>query len=68
MKINFLGNGSGFTNSHTNAYFEKEDDLVLIDLSMINYGKIMDFPLSKYKNILILITHMHPDHVSWVGM
>ena len=68
MKINFLGNGSGFTNSHTNAYFEKEDDLVIIDLSMINYGKIMDFPLSKYKNIHILITHMHPDHVSGVGM
>jgi ribonuclease BN (tRNA processing enzyme) len=69
MKIKFLGNGSGFTNSHNNAYFvTKNNDLVLIDLSMMHYETITNFPLSKFNNIYILVTHMHDEHTSGIGM
>lgn len=68
MKINFLGNGSGFTDNHTNAYFKNNDDLVVIDLSMMHFDKVIKMDLEKNKNVYILVTHMHPDHVSGIGM
>ena len=40
--MNFLGNGSGFSSSHNNAYYVFHDELVLIDLSMLNIQKALD--------------------------
>ena len=49
MQLKFLGNGSGFTNSHTIAYFiTQSNDLVLIDLSMMHYESITNFPPDKF--------------------
>lgn len=65
QSINFLGNGSGFSESHNNAYFVNNQELVLIDLSMTNLfaaKKLME----KYKHISLLLTHMHDDHVSGI--
>ena len=63
MKINFFGNGSGFTFNHTNAYFIKDNDFVLIDCSMINLQKILNKKPYE-KDVYLFITHMHDDHVS----
>lgn len=68
MKLKFLGNGSGFTASHNNAYFVHDNDLVLIDCSLVHFDKFMSMNLKKYDNIYILITHMHADHVSGLGL
>ena len=69
MNIKFLGNGSGFSETHTNAYFiTNKNELVIIDLSMKNYDKLINFPLHKYKNISLLVTHMHDDHTSGIGL
>ena len=65
--MNFLGNGSGFSSSHNNAYYVFHDELVLIDLSMLNIQKALDLQ-KKYKKINIIITHMHDDHVSGIGL
>ncbi len=65
QSINFLGNGSGFSDSHNNAYFTNDQELVLIDLSMLNLfaaEKLME----KYEHISLIITHMHDDHVSGI--
>lgn len=66
MLLHFFGTGSGFTDSHTNAYFFHNDDLILIDLSMQHISKALDIIRSKkYLNhIYMVITHMHDDHVS----
>lgn len=42
MRLNFLGCGSGFTDSHNNAFFTtEENDIVFIDLSMLNIRKAL---------------------------
>ena len=65
--LKFLGNGSGFTPYHNNCYFVEHDDLTFIDLSMLNIEKALDIQ-SKYKNVSVLVTHMHDDHVSGIGL
>lgn len=66
--LKFFGNGSGFTDSHTNAYFIKGKSLVLIDLSMLNLYKVLALNPEKYSKVFIFVTHMHDDHVSGIGM
>ena len=67
MEINFIGNGSAFSRTNNNAYFIKDNNLYLIDLSMLNMNKIIDtFSFDKYNSINIIITHMHNDHVSGI--
>lgn len=66
--LHFFGNGSGFTQHHNNAYFEHENSLIIIDLSMLNFYKAIELNLQKYDNILLCITHMHDDHVSGIGL
>ena len=64
MRLNFLGCGSGFTDSHNNAFFTtEENDIVFIDLSMLNIRKALKLINGK-KDVYLLITHMHDDHVS----
>lgn len=69
MKLHFFGTGSGFAESHTNAYFFYGKDLVLIDMSMNHVRKAVSLAEEKNpENIFLLLTHLHPDHVSGVSM
>lgn len=68
MKLNFLGNGSGFAPTHTGAYFVDGEDLIVIDCSMLNLQKILALNPNNFKNIYLVITHMHDDHVSGMGL
>ena len=65
--INFLGLESGFGNYHTNAFFKTPNSLVFIDLSGTNIkkaNKLLSENLDK--DIYVLITHMHADHISGI--
>ena len=65
MEIKFIGNGSSFSSTNNNAFFEYNDELIIIDCSMLNMNKMKEiFDFKKYKNINVFITHMHGDHVS----
>lgn len=65
MEIKFIGNGSGFSKTNNNAFFEYKNELIIIDVSMLNMNKIKEiFDFKKYKKINIFITHMHADHIS----
>lgn len=66
--IKFLGNGSGFGVTHTNAYFYNNNDLIFIDLSMLNRDKAITLVEDKPENIYIVITHMHDDHFSGIPL
>lgn len=68
MKLTFLGNGSGFTNTHTGAYFTYKNDLIIIDCSMLNVHKILELDINNFDNVYLLITHMHDDHTSGIGL
>lgn len=69
MKVNFFGTGSGFTSSHTNAYFFKDKNIVLIDLSMQHVEKAVNLvKKTKPEDVYLILTHMHPDHVSGIVM
>ena len=65
--LKFLGNGSGFTEYHNNCYFIEDDNLIFIDLSMLNIQKALKVQ-KNYDNVSILVTHMHDDHVSGIGL
>lgn len=65
MEIKFIGNGSGFSKTNNNAFFEYKDELTLIDCSMLNMNRIKSiFDFKKYNTINIFVTHMHADHIS----
>lgn len=67
MEIKFIGNGSAFSKTNNNAFFEYNKDLVMIDCSMLNMNRIkVMFDFNNYDNINILITHMHADHISGI--
>ncbi len=69
MALKFFGRGSGFTDNHTSAYFETEDnELVIIDCPVIAYQKLMRMTLKDYEEIYILITHTHGDHIGGLGL
>lgn len=67
MKLKFLGNGSGFSNSHTGAYFEKDEDIIFIDYSMLNILKMVELA-KNYGNVYVYMTHLHSDHSSGLGL
>lgn len=68
MELRFLGNGSAFSPTHTNAYFYYEDNLFFIDLSMYSVEKAKKLVTSDINNIFILLTHLHSDHASGIGL
>ncbi len=66
MELKFTGIGSAFNPrfKNTNAYFTIEDDLFLLDCGESVFGSIWDMKeLINSKNIYVLITHLHADHV-----
>ncbi|MBR4177868.1 MAG: MBL fold metallo-hydrolase [Bacilli bacterium] len=67
MEIKFIGNGAGFSKTNNNAFFEYNNELILIDCSMLNMNRIKEIiDFKKYDKINVFITHMHADHVSGV--
>lgn len=67
--LRFLGNGNGFANENTCAFFTKRDRFVLIDCpaSAFNKLKLMDTELCYARKIMILLTHLHNDNISGLG-
>ena len=67
-KLNFIGRGSAFTKNEVNnsAYLIKDDTLILFDCGCDVFKQIVNKKilfLDGVKRLLILITHMHDDHV-----
>lgn len=65
FKLSFLGKGAAFYPQYgnTNAWFEQEEDLYCIDCGEEAFGKLArTLKLEKYKNIYVLLTHLHADH------
>lgn len=66
MELKFLGRGSAFNTKegNTSAYYKKNDMLLLIDCGESIFQKIVEKNLLEgVKDINILITHLHSDHV-----
>lgn len=58
-----LGNGSGFSDEYTSAYFENNGSIVIIDMGETAKKKLQNMRLKKYHNIYVYITHTHFDHI-----
>ena len=70
MKLNFLGTGNAFnpSMSNTSAYFIDKNELFLIDCGESVYRAIMNIGvLTNAKDIHLMITHTHSDHVGSLG-
>lgn len=68
--INFVGVGSAFHPQlgNNSAYLYKGDSLLLIDCGGTIFGRLLHKGLLKgIKNLSILITHPHPDHIGSLG-
>lgn len=61
--LTFLGSDAGFGDNNNSAYVELEDKLIIIDcgITVFNIAK-QKFDFNKYKEINIIITHLHNDH------
>ena len=67
MELKFIGNGSGFSKTNNNAFFYLDNNLYLIDCSLLNMNRIRElFDFETIKKIYIIVTHMHCDHVSGI--
>ena len=69
-KLKFLGIGSAFYPpfDNTSAFFTHNDDFYLIDCGESVFKKIWDLKeMKESKNIFILVTHFHCDHVGSLG-
>lgn len=63
-----LGNGSGFSNVYTSAYFITGDDLIIVDIGDTAFHRLQKMELSKFKDIYLFITHTHFDHIGGLGI
>lgn len=69
-KLEFLGRGSGYNSKEGNtaAYIRKNKALLLIDCGETVFKRILEKDLIEgIKEIHILITHMHSDHIGSLG-
>lgn len=66
--LRFLGRGSAFTREQNSAYFEADNELILIDCPMSSFAKLKTKDLASFRHIYVLITHTHGDHCGGVGM
>ena len=70
MKLNFLGTGNAFNPNigNTSAYFIDKNELFLIDCGESVYRAIINAGvLTNAKDIHLMITHTHSDHVGSLG-
>ncbi len=68
--LNFIGLGSAFNTKlgNTSACIKKGSSLLLIDCGGLVFHRINELKLlNKVKNLYIIITHTHPDHVGSLG-
>lgn len=66
-ELKFLGVGSAFNlkDDNNSAYYISGDTFILLDCGDRIARKIINYNLFKdIKNVLILITHLHADHIS----
>ncbi|GAA0075870.1 hypothetical protein UT300005_02480 [Clostridium sp. CTA-5] len=69
-KLEFLGRGSGYhtKEGNTAAYIRKNETLLLIDCGETVFKRILEKELVEgIKEIHVLITHMHSDHIGSLG-
>lgn len=70
MKINFLGIGAAFNTEdyNTSAYIKRDDKMILIDCGeTIARNIIENNILDDIKELYVLISHTHSDHVGSLG-
>lgn len=61
--LTFIGNDSGFGEKNNSAYFEKDNELFIIDCGSTVFYEIKNkFDFNIYKSINVIITHLHNDH------
>ena len=65
--LKFFGRGSAFTKSHNSAYFYADDALILIDCPMSSFHVLLEKGIAQ-KQIYVLVTHTHGDHVGGIPM
>jgi ribonuclease BN (tRNA processing enzyme)/uncharacterized protein (DUF433 family) len=68
--LNFIGTGSAFNTDLGNnaAYIKSGKNFFLIDCGSVTFEKIKrDRLLEGIKNIYVLVTHTHPDHIGSLG-
>jgi len=70
MFLSFIGSGSALNTAlgNNSAYIKKGESLLLIDCGSTTFSQIQQLGLlDDIKNIYVLITHRHPDHISSLG-
>lgn len=70
MRLNFFGRGSAFLPDlgNTNAYFHHENNFFMLDCGESTFHKVWQFEeLEKCDEIVVLVTHLHADHVGSLG-
>lgn len=68
--INFIGKGSAFNTKlgNTSACIKNNDSFILIDCGGTVFNKLKELNLlNNVKNLYIIVTHTHPDHVGSLG-
>jgi phosphoribosyl 1,2-cyclic phosphodiesterase len=70
MELTFLGTGSAFNPEmgNTSAYFLAGKRLVLLDCGETVFSIVKDLPVYRAcDEVLVLVTHLHADHVGSLG-
>lgn len=68
--LNFVGRGSAFNTKlgNTSAFIKHNSSLILIDCGGTVFSRLQELKiLDGLKNLYIVITHTHPDHVGSLG-
>ncbi|MEI3394825.1 MAG: MBL fold metallo-hydrolase [Clostridia bacterium] len=66
--LNFLGTDSGFGKNNNSAFIENDNELILIDCGFTVFEKVIKkLDLKKYKEVNIIVTHLHNDHAGSLG-
>ncbi len=61
--LKFLGSDSGFGDNNNSAYIEIDNKLIIIDCGITVFNNLKKkFNFNKYKDIKVIITHLHNDH------